>query len=137
MSLKTNLKKVIKDQRGFTLFELTCVVLIISILVSIAILNHATTRRMAQRNTCKANLRILHGATRTFFMNNDDWPTGIDDLTGYPGYIKREPFCPTAQDDAAVINKSYRYDAATHNFTCPGVADGFGDPGEPYEGHTF
>lgn len=115
--------------------ELLIVVAIMAILVSIAVASYTTTQEQAQKNVCKANLRILDGAARTYYMNSsqDKWPDGLDDLVDK--YVKSNPVCPTAANDPSpsIGTKDYIYDKNNHTFSCPGYDTGKAK----YNGHTY
>lgn len=98
------------DQRAFTLIELMVVVLVISILVSMAVVVYHIARDSTCRRACQSNLRILYQAVQTYHNAEDTWPSGLSVLV--PDYVTKEPMCP-------VENAHYVYNNSTHEFSCP------------------
>ncbi|MDO8886492.1 prepilin-type N-terminal cleavage/methylation domain-containing protein [Candidatus Oleimmundimicrobium sp.] len=97
-------------KNGFSLVELTIVIFIISVLVSIAVFSFRNTEVIDLR-TCQSNLKILDGAIVQYFLNENSYPGGLDELA--PKYIKTMPKCPTDK------TKSYEYDSEKHEAICP------------------
>ena len=87
------MKRLHKNQKGFTLVELMVVVVIIGILVAIAIPVYNSVQGNAQQNACDATVRTLNGASTMFNAEKGDFPRSVDDLV--PGYILEKPSCPT------------------------------------------
>ena len=79
-------------QGGFTLVELLCVIVIISILAAVAVTGVRTAREKARQTSCMSNLRQIGVALVTYrgdhSGSNPNWisnlyPTYIDDLSVY------------------------------------------------------
>jgi len=83
------------SENGFTLIELMIVILIISVLVSMAVFSFRNTAKIELR-TCQSNLRIIDGAIFQYYLDKKVYPAKVDDLV--PKYIKTLPKCP--QNDA-------------------------------------
>lgn len=78
-------------EHGFTLIELTVVVLILAVLVMIAIPVYSLARDVAWRSSCRANLRILNGGLQIYKAQNGSFPVCTkytwDDTSDYAGTI--------------------------------------------------
>src|SRR5690606_34690582 len=60
-------KKIMKNEKGFSLVELLVVVIIIAIIAAIAIPNLLASRRAANEASAVQSLRTIHSAQATFF----------------------------------------------------------------------
>jgi len=101
-------------RRGFTLIEITIVILIIAVMVAIAIPNMIHAREAAAARSCIANLRRIDQAKEQYAMecakkagDTVEW----GDLV--PAYIKARPSCQFAP--------TYTLGAIGANPTCPVV----------------
>ncbi|MGQ9456524.1 MAG: competence type IV pilus major pilin ComGC [Armatimonadota bacterium] len=84
---------------GFTLVEIMIVVLIISVLLSIAIPNFMRARETSRAKSCCSNLRQIETAKEQWAMDNkasdgDEVTGGINTLVAQ-GYLKQTPKCPS------------------------------------------
>jgi prepilin-type N-terminal cleavage/methylation domain-containing protein len=101
-----------RDERGFTLIELTIVVLIMSILVGIALASFAFSTAKAKSTTCKANLRTIKTVLETYKSEAGKYPDDLDDLV--PDYIRTDTGikCPET-------GLTYEYYNGTGEIHCP------------------
>ena len=111
-------KRILKNERGFTLIELMVVAVVIGILVSVAMPVFISASSNAKLNTCKGNLRLIDGAIQTYGAENQANPTNLDDLV--PQYLKEIPSEPYGGSYSLIPVSSA---AASH--------------GECTEGHTY
>ena len=101
-----------RDERGFTVIEMTVVVLIMSILVGIALASFAFSTAKAKTTVCKANLHTIKTALETYKSQAMKFPDKLEDLV--PDYIKTETGirCP----ETGLV---YEYDNGTGEVHCP------------------
>ncbi|MEN6370816.1 MAG: prepilin-type N-terminal cleavage/methylation domain-containing protein [Armatimonadota bacterium] len=91
---------MLKRRNGFTLVEIMIVVMIISMLLTIAIPNFLRSRDVSRARSCQGNLRSIANAKEQWAMDNKkdngDEPTPADLVSAY---IKGEagvmPTCPS------------------------------------------
>jgi prepilin-type N-terminal cleavage/methylation domain-containing protein len=92
------IRKMRRDEKGFTLIEIMIVVLIIGILLAIAVPNFVKARETSRTKSCISNLKQLDAAKEQWAMDNKkttgDEPT-MANLVGSDNYIKMEPSCPS------------------------------------------
>jgi len=87
----------LRNRVGFTLLEMIVVVLIISILASIAIPAYMKARENSKTRLCRTHLRHLQEAKERWAMEHKKIDTDIptfDDLV--PNYVKDVPQCPSS-----------------------------------------
>ncbi|WP_227765939.1 type II secretion system protein GspG [Zhaonella formicivorans] len=90
-------RKLLKDEKGFTLIELMVVVVIIGILAAIAVPAFSNSSDKAKVSKAKADLRTLESALAVYYAENNFYPNSLNDLvTGK--YIKRLPKDPWDND---------------------------------------
>lgn len=95
-----------KSRKGFTLVELMIVVLILGALAAIAIPRIMGGAKTAKANACKTNVDMINSQIELYYANNDDWPTGLTDVTADPNsFPDGEPACP--------FGTVYGYDGST------------------------
>ncbi len=90
------IKKLKKNQKGFTLVELMVVVVIIGALVAIAIPVYNGVQDKAKRNAEEANIKIIESAIQVYLTDegslDDIVQEGLDELV--PKYLKQIPESP-------------------------------------------
>jgi prepilin-type N-terminal cleavage/methylation domain-containing protein len=116
--------------RGFTIFEMTIVVLIIAVLVGIAIPVYFASTAASTKSACFSNQRALEGLVSTWEAANTASATatlgGIVDST-HPlitgGYMRHAPRCPSAPPAADINNPTpaegaYTFDSSGTLLPC-------------------
>jgi prepilin-type N-terminal cleavage/methylation domain-containing protein len=86
-------------RRGFSLVEIMLVVMIISMLLSIATPNFVRAREKARKDSCIASLSKIQGAKEMWAMATKASPTAsptATDLYGSTAYLKSQPRCPSS-----------------------------------------
>ena len=100
-----------KDE-GFTLVELMTVVLVLSILTSIAIASFVSSSSMSERVACKSNQRILSEGVLEYRASHDgEDPEELSDLASSVRGFDRCSRCPA--DGRLLV-----FDAAVGAVTC-------------------
>lgn len=82
---------------GFTLIEIMIVILIISVLLTIAIPNWIKARETSRTTTCVSNMRQVDSAKEQYAMTANlasGAPCAFANIV--PDYIKQEPACPNS-----------------------------------------
>ena len=87
------IRKLLKQQEGFTLVELMIVVVILGILSGIGIQQYGNIQEKARERVDDANIRIIEGAARLFLMAEEEDDLTIDNLVKN-GYLEEEPESP-------------------------------------------
>lgn len=114
-----NLKKILKNKKGFTLVELMVVVAILGILVAVAVPVYSSVTENAEKNTCAANIRTIESAIVVYEAEKGSitGTTGDGSITAQelknalvPNYLAEMPQCPSdsTKTDA---NGDYSVDA--------------------------
>lgn len=84
--------------RGFTLVEISIVVLVIGVLASIGLPNYLTARNNTRRKACAANLKRIEDAKEQWAMETAQPATATPTRAqllggGTNGYLKTWPTC--------------------------------------------
>lgn len=78
------MRKLLKQQEGFTLVELMIVVVILGILAGIGVQQYSAVQERAREGVDKANRKMIENAIQLYRLsNNDGDPEDISDLVGY------------------------------------------------------
>lgn len=98
-----NLKKILKNKKGFTLVELMVVVAILGILVAIAVPVYSNVTANAAEKACASNIRTIESAIVMAQADGVTFATtGTDtDLTKLKGYLKATDMKCPVKDTAA------------------------------------
>ncbi|HHZ19623.1 MAG TPA: prepilin-type N-terminal cleavage/methylation domain-containing protein [Firmicutes bacterium] len=67
-------RRILRDQRGFTLLELVIAVVVISLLAGIAILNVNLSQKDAVDAVVKADMRSIATALKMYKLATDEYP---------------------------------------------------------------
>ncbi len=79
-------------QSGFTLVEVMITVLIIGLLAALAVPNFIKSRKLAQKNGCIDNMRLIQGAvTEALFAGETP---SAETIYGPGNFLKFRPKCP-------------------------------------------
>jgi type IV pilus assembly protein PilE len=111
--------QVTRPDKGFTLIELMVVIVIVTILLSIAIPNYLNYVRQARRSEAKTTLLDLAGREETYFSTNGAAYTAAPTALGFSaawgapfgsGYYSMQGYSPAAAPSAAAA-PSYSFTA--------------------------
>src|SRR5207237_7532316 len=93
--IREDTMKFTRRKAGFTLVEIMIVILIISVLVSIAVPNFMQARDSSRRSACITNLKYIDSRKEQYAMearlNNGDTVTWAQIV---PTYLKSQCACP-------------------------------------------
>ncbi len=88
---------ILKNQRGFTLFELLAVMLIMAVLATIAVPSYKRSQIKAQETVLAEDLFQMRRAIDGYFSDHARYPDSLDQLVEnkYLRGIPRDPFTRT------------------------------------------
>lgn len=84
-------RKILNNERGFTLIELMVVVVILGILASIVIPRFADKIPEAQAVKTQADIKIIQNAVDLYYLDEGEYPTDTSALVD-EGYLHSNPF---------------------------------------------
>jgi type IV pilus assembly protein PilA len=97
--------RFVTPRKGFSLIELLVVVLILSILMSVALPLYMSAVADSQKKTCRATMQTIANAVAAAWMNTNMFiifgkptPATLPDLKG-------EPICPTSNTNSYNVVK--------------------------------
>ncbi|WP_277587232.1 competence type IV pilus major pilin ComGC [Psychrobacillus antarcticus] len=87
------MKKLLKNNRGFTLVEMMIVLLIISVLILISIPNVTKHSASIDEKSCKAFMKMVEGQVAAYKIENKKIPTLVE--LEDEGYLpEKDTTCP-------------------------------------------
>lgn len=130
------MRRIGKNQAGFTLIELMIVMAVIGVLMSVAIPSYIGAVRQAKEAVLKEDLHVMRSAIDSYTADKQKAPQSLDDLVSN-GYLREIPIDPmTKTKDTWQTSTS---DALTSvDQTDPGIDDVHsgsqeqGSDGQPY-----
>lgn len=106
-------RKILRDQRGFTLIELIIVVTILAVLAGVALLNSGGTEEDARIAKAKTDVAAIATAVKVYQVKVGSYPATLNALISdngdYKAMLDELPENPFAADKAYV----YSIDATT------------------------
>jgi general secretion pathway protein G len=87
------MRRIDKQDAGFTLIELMIVMAIIGVLATLAIPSFVTALRHAREAVLKEDLHVMRSAIDSYTMDKQKAPQSLDDLV-QEGYLKTIPEDP-------------------------------------------
>ena len=130
------MRRIRKQDAGFTLVELMIVMAIIGVLAVVAVPSYVGALRHAREAVLKEDLHILRSAIDSYTMDKQKAPQALDDLV-QEGYLKTIPEDPMTRSTSTWVTDS---SDAMHSLdqTDPGIDDVHsgsqesGSDGQPY-----
>src|SRR5690554_5099257 len=86
------IRKMLRQQEGFTLVELMVAVVILGILAGIGVQQYSRLQETARENAHQANIRIIRSAVEMYQILKGDNPKGFNDLV--PEFLDAVPDSP-------------------------------------------
>ena len=87
------MRRIRKQDAGFTLMELMIVMMVIGILMMVAIPFYKTAIKQAREAVLKEDLHVMRSAIDSYTMDKQKAPQSLDDLVT-DGYLKAVPEDP-------------------------------------------
>ena len=109
-----------RSPRGFTLIEITIVIVILAVLAMILLPNYVRARSRGRLSACETNLRNMASALEVYSTDNArQFPSRLEELS--PTFVQSIPTCPSAGSSAAYLDgfTSARNPAA-YTLSCTG-----------------
>ena len=115
------MRRICKQDAGFTLVELMIVMAIIGVLAVVAVPSYITALKHAREAVLKEDLHILRSAIDSYTMDKQKAPQSLDDLV-QEGYLKVIPEDPMTRSTSTWVTDS---SDALHSLdeTEPGIDD--------------
>lgn len=130
------MRRIRKQDAGFTLVELMIVMAIIGVLAVVAIPSYVSAVRQAREAVLKEDLHVMRNAIDSYTADKQKAPQSLDDLV-QEGYLKTIPDDPMTKSKESWVTDS---SDALHSLdqTDPGIDDVHsgsqeqGSDGQPY-----
>ncbi len=87
------IRKRLRDEKGFTLVELAIVVVILGILAGVGIQQYGRVQDKAKRAADDANVKVIASAVQMYMMIEDKDPKNVENLVE-AGYLDAAPKSP-------------------------------------------
>ena len=96
--MSCRLNKIAKANKGFTLFELLAVMMILGILAAIAVPSYQRSQIKAKESVLAEDLFQIRRAIDAYFADNSSYPDSLEQLASskYLRDIPRDPFTRSA-----------------------------------------
>lgn len=107
------LRKKMKNQKGFTLVELMVVIAIIGVLAAIAVPKFTTSTNAAKDTKLTADLRTLDGSIMMHYANKQAYPT----LAELKTYVTEWPKDAKGTDLSYTVNAANGTNPATYTLS--------------------
>ncbi|MGF7185846.1 prepilin-type N-terminal cleavage/methylation domain-containing protein [Desulfitispora alkaliphila] len=95
-----------RDKRGFTLFEVLAVVVVIGLLASMITPRVFNSVGVAKGNVCEGNIKMLEGILELYAIEHGEYPESSGDLksSDMRDYCNSFPVCPCEEKAEAEGN---------------------------------
>lgn len=71
-------------QEGFTFIELILVILLLSTLLSVAVLNYSSLHEQTLTDLARADLHVLRAAVKSYYLKHQTFPDSLNALVSNP-----------------------------------------------------
>lgn len=125
-----------KKEAGFTLMELMIVMMIISVLATLAIPSFVAAVKSAREAVLKEDLHVMRAAIDSYTMDKQKAPQSLDDLV-QNGYLRSIPVDPMTHSNETWVTDTSDVLSSVDQ-TDPGINDvhsgaqDTGSDGQPY-----
>ena len=121
LEIEVSVRRIPKQDLGFTLIELMIVMAIIGVLAAVAIPRFAAAIQQAREAVLKEDLHVLREAIDSYTMDKQKAPQSLDDLV-QDGYLREVPVDPfTRTKDSWVTDSSGKLQSLDQSE--PGIDD--------------
>ncbi len=134
-----NPQSAIRNQKGFSLFELMIAMFILIILLSVAVPVYQRTVQHAKEVVLKENLWQLRRAIEQYRADKGKLPAGLEDLVEakYLREIPKDPILEKAEWDAKMGEDPSSQEGEQGVVDVKSTAQGQDSEGKPYNGDDY